>query len=141
MVYATVTPLIRIIPEQAHCLIYSPFQGTNGKVRLYLTCHFPHLGQTRHCCDSYSKRRCSHSDNEANNYRCWHCRENAQPASRPFFQPAFPGSEAKVPMLCLPGDGRIWRGLQPLYSACGGVAHSIKAWAEPAELRCACVAT
>ena len=95
MVYATVTPLIRIIPEQAHCLIYSPFQGTNGKVRLYLTCHFPHLGQTRHCCDSYSKRRCSHSDNEANNYRCWHCRENAQPASRPFFQPAFPVQRPK----------------------------------------------
>ena len=57
------------------------------------------------------------------------------------FNLPFTGSEAKVPMLSLPGDGRIWRGLQPLYSACGGVAHSIKAWADPAELRCACVAT
>ena len=121
MVFATVAPLIGIVPKQAHCLICLPFQGTNGKGRLYLYRCFVLLGQTQQCCGSYSKRSCSHSDSEAHNYRCWHCRENAQLASRPFFQPAFAGSEAQVLMLGLPEDDRVWRGLQPLIPPAAGL--------------------
>ena len=69
------------------------------------------LGQTRHSCGSHSKRHYSHSEYAPSNCHCWHCRENAQQAFRPFSQPPFPVSAATVPMPGLSGHGRIF----PIY--------------------------